>query len=536
MDDRNVVLTGFMGTGKSSAGRMLADRLGRPFVDVDAEIEARSGWTVREVFDERGEAAFRALEGEMCREVGGRTGAVIATGGGALVNPANRAAMEADGTIVCLTCDVDEILRRLDGMTDRPLLDGASEERRSRIEALLAARADAYATLPHHVDTTRRSPGEVADAILDLLNEVVLTVRHGHGTYDVRIGLGGLERLGDAMRFAGIERSAAVAVVTNPVVAERYGDEALGAVRGAGYRGQICLVPNGEEHKRLETVERVCDGMLDAGLDRHGVVVGLGGGVTTDIAGFAAAAYYRGVRVVQVPTSLLAMVDASVGGKTGVNLERGKNLIGAFWQPDLVVIDPRVLRSLPEAELRSGLAEAIKHGVLGDPDLFAELADGSRDPADWWGDGAVDRLARAVRVKVAVVEEDPTERGHRAKLNLGHTVGHAIEAVSGYVVRHGEAVAIGTVAAARLAVAVGEAEPALVDTIESAFRRWGLPTRCPEVDVERLLTTARRDKKRAAGELRWILPRAIGDVAVVAGVPEDAVRDVLVGMGARSEA
>ena len=532
MSSENVVLTGFPGTGKSTIGRQLAARLERPFVDVDAEITARAGCGVREIFADRGEAAFRALEREVCCAVAQRTGTVISTGGGALIDPANRDALSATGRVVCLTCDTDEILRRLDEDGDRPLLGATGEDRRPRIEALLADRAEAYAVLPHHVDTTGRAEAEIVGAIVDLLGEVVLPVRHGGGSYDVRIGLGGLERLGDAMRSVGIERSAAIALVSNPTVQSHHGDAALASLRAAGYRPELLPVPDGESAKRLATVERLYDGLVDVGLDRRGVVVGLGGGVTTDLAGFAAATFLRGVRLVLVPTSLLAMVDASVGGKTGVDLPRGKNLVGAFWQPELVVIDPRLLRTLSEAELRSGLAEAIKHGLLADPELFGELSNGIDGFGGWWAAGAVERLARAVRVKIAVVEDDPCENGCRATLNLGHTLGHAIEASSGYVVRHGEAVAIGMVAAARLAAILGERS--IVDEVESALARWGLPTRCPDTEVDRLIEAMAHDKKRTAAGLRWVLPRAIGDVTLVDGVPETTIRRVLGEMGAWS--
>ena len=535
MGDGNVVLTGFMGTGKSTVGRLLAERLGRPFVDVDAQIVERAGCTIPEIFAKRGEAGFRTLEGEVCRDVGGRGGLVIATGGGALLDEDVREAMEETGTIVCLTCDVDEILRRLGGVLNRPLLDRSFGDPRLRIERLLTERAEGYAALPHHVDTMGCAPDEVVEAIVGLLAEVVLPVRHETGAYDVRIGVEGLERLGDAMRSAGIERSASIALVTNPVVHAYHGETALTSLRAAGYRVEVCQVPDGEAHKRLETIERLCNDLLNIGIDRRGVVVGLGGGVTTDMAGFAAATFLRGIRAVQVPTTLLAMVDASVGGKTGVDLSRGKNLVGAFWQPELVVIDPQVLRTLPKVELRSGLAETIKHGLLADPELFAEMSAGSDDFAVWWSNDAVDRLVRAVRVKIAVVEEDPSERGRRATLNLGHTVGHAIEATSGYAIRHGEAVAIGLVAAARLAVALDEADTELVRAIESTLSRWDLPTRCPDVEVDRLVDAMRHDKKRTTAGLRWILPHAIGEVTIVGGVQEDTVRRVLVELGARSE-
>jgi 3-dehydroquinate synthase len=534
--ESNIVITGFMGTGKSTVGRLLADRLGRPFLDVDAEIEGLAGATIPEIFSGRGEAGFRALESEVCRDLAARRGAVIATGGGTLVDPDNREKLSTTGVVICLTCDVNEILRRLDGTADRPLLgsptanDGAA--RRARIEQLLAERSEAYAALPHHVDTTGRPPASVADAVADLLSEVVLPVAHEGGTYNVRVGHGGLERLGDALRAAGIGRDAAIAIVSNPVVDRHHGGTVADALRASGHRVIRCLVPDGERFKRLATIHHLYDAFLRANLDRTGVVVGLGGGVTTDLAGFAAATFLRGLQLVQVPTSLLAMIDAGVGGKTGVDLPQGKNLIGAFWQPTLVVVDPRTLATLPITEFRCGMAEVIKHALLGDPELFEDLADGPTAPDAWWGAEAIGRLVRAVRVKISIVAEDPTERGQRTTLNLGHTLGHALEALSGCTMRHGEAVAIGLVAASRLAVALGEAKPELVGLVDSVLRRFDLPTRCPPVDVDRILDAMHHDKKRTPAGLRWVLPRGIGETIVRDGVPETAVRRVLIEMGA----
>ncbi|GAG50276.1 unnamed protein product, partial [marine sediment metagenome] len=233
-----------------------ADRLDRPFLDVDVEIAARAGCAISEIFADRGEAGFRMLESAACCDFARRSGAVIAAGGGALLDVGVREAFDATGTIVCLMCDVDEMLRRLDGAVDRPLLDRSSGGHRRRIEQLLAERAKGYAALPHHVDTTARTPTEVVEAIVGLLTEVVLPVRHETGAYDVRIGLGGLERLGDAMRAAGLEGSAPIALVTNPIVYAHHGETALASLRAAGYRAEVCVVPDGEAHKRLETIER----------------------------------------------------------------------------------------------------------------------------------------------------------------------------------------------------------------------------------------------------------------------------------------
>jgi 3-dehydroquinate synthetase len=248
------------------------------------------------------------------------------------------------------------------------------------------------------------------------------------------------------------------------------------------------------------------------------------------MAGFAAATYMRGVRFAQVPTSLLAMVDASVGGKTGVDLPQGKNLVGAFKQPALVLIDPEVLTTLDPAEFRSGMAEVLKHGILSDAALFEALEQGP--PVD---EGALrlelPQLVRALRDKVEVVEADPFEGGRRATLNLGHTVGHALERLSDYELRHGEAVACGLVAAARLAEALGRAAFGLAGRIAAALANWGLPTTLPPYPIDALLDAMTHDKKKHRGRLRWILPRRIGEVEIVAEVPEDVVREVLAGAG-----
>jgi 3-dehydroquinate synthetase len=247
----------------------------------------------------------------------------------------------------------------------------------------------------------------------------------------------------------------------------------------------------------------------------------LGGGVTGDVAGFAAATFMRGVRFAQVPTTLLAMADASVGGKTGVDLPQGKNLVGAFKQPVLVVIDPAVLATLGPVEVRCGMAELIKNSVIGAPDLFAELEANPQPPV------SSSSLARALRVKIAVVEEDPFERGRRAVLNLGHTVAHGLEKLSGFSLHHGEAVGIGMVAAARIAAKLGYAAPSLADHIEAALAAWGLPVRCPPFDAGAIWEAMAHDKKRQGRSLRWVLPRAIGDVFVTDQVKRADVLAVL---------
>jgi shikimate kinase/3-dehydroquinate synthase len=526
----NLILTGFMGTGKTLVGREVARRLGRRFVDMDAEIEARAGKSVYHIFAQDGEEAFRRMEAALCKELSAQMGLVIATGGGVMVDPANRAVMMRGGSIVCLTCDGDEILRRVsEGDEDRPLLQVADP--RAEIERLLAARHAAYAAIPWQVDTTALSPDEVADRVIQFASVVTLPVRYPDGEYPIHIGDGLLAHVGGALRAAGVPEGGRIAVVSNPVVAPLYGLQVEAALRSAGFLPFACSIPDGEPHKTLATVAALYDQFLAAGLDRSGTVLSLGGGVTGDIAGFAAASFMRGVRFVQVPTTILAMADASVGGKVGVDLPQGKNLVGAFKQPVAVVMDPIVLATLPQEEVRSGMAEVIKHGIIGAPDLLAELeavTPNAQYPI------SPPLLAQTLQVKIQVVEKDPYEQGRRAVLNLGHTVGHGLERLSDFSLRHGEAVAIGMVAASRIAFELGRADRALSDRIEAVLGAWGLPVRCPPHDADAIWEAMTHDKKRRGRTLRWVLPHAIGHVEIVEDVPPGVVRSVLQDLGARS--
>ena len=560
----SLVLTGFMGVGKTTVGREVARRLGWPFVDMDAEIASRAGKTIPCIFAEDGEAAFRELESALCRELCARNGYVISTGGGTLVDPANRALLSATATLICLQAELDEIIGRVGEGQDRPLLNGVA--RRVEAERLLAARREAYAAIPWQIETTGRSLTEVVDEVMRLAQVRSLKVVHPDGGYDISIGHGTLPYLGGVMRAAGVPYGTRVAVVSNDVVAPLYLDRIQKTLDVAGYVTLACVIPDGEEHKTLETVRDLYDGFLAGDLDRSDTVLALGGGVTGDIAGFAAATYMRGVRFVQLPTTLLAMTDASVGAKTGVDLPQGKNLVGAFKQPALVFVDLDVLETLPVAEQRSGLAEVIKHAIIGDRDLYEWLAPAgppapalqkaSASPMTFRGDlrsarppapvletepGGAEAvvqitpeiLARSIRVKVGVVEEDPLEQGARAALNLGHTAGHALERLSGYTLRHGEAVAIGMVVAARIAESLGRAREGLATEIAAVLAAACLPVRCPPYAVDAIWAVMRYDKKRQGEHLRWILPREIGDVEIARDVPEALVRATLVELGAR---
>ncbi|MEA3345482.1 MAG: 3-dehydroquinate synthase [Chloroflexota bacterium] len=518
----NIVITGFMGTGKSSVGRLVAERLGRRFVDMDLLIEEQEGRSISDIFAEEGEPYFRALERDLCRELASRQDLVIATGGGTLVDPVNREVMARSGELFCLRCAPEEILRRLEVAEGRPLLD--VEARRERIEALLAKRREAYAKIPYQIETTGKTIEQVVEETIRVVEDMrKISVRYPTGRYDIHLGRGTLGRIGGLLRAWG--QPSHVAVVSNFTVWPIHGSMTESSLHEAGFNPLICLVPDGEEYKRLNTVRQLYNQFIGGKLDRGSVVIALGGGVVGDMAGFAAATYMRGVQMVQVPTTLLAMVDASVGGKVAVDHPRGKNLIGAFKQPAFVAVDPAVLGTLPDEEMRSGWAEIIKHGIIGDSPLFERLEAHSelRPPSDT----LTEIIAAAIRVKVEVVEEDPYERGRRRVLNLGHTFAHAFEVLSDYQLRHGYAVAIGMVVAARVAERMGLCQPELPGRIEALLRAFGLPTRVPDFEPEAIWQGMAMDKKRRGSRLRFVLPRALGDVIVTEEVAQGTVLAVL---------
>ncbi|XWX04795.1 3-dehydroquinate synthase [Aggregatilineales bacterium SYSU G02658] len=333
------------------------------------------------------------------------------------------------------------------------------------------------------------------------------------GAYDILIGSG---LLGDVVAHPErYDLSARPAVITDTNVAHLYGAPWVQQTPQAA----LIVMPAGEQHKTLDTVRMLYDQLVTARADRSTTIVALGGGVVGDTAGFAAATYMRGLRLVQIPTTLLAMVDSSVGGKVGVDLPQGKNLVGAFKQPSLVLIDPNVLTTLPSVEWQAGMAEVIKHGLLADSSLL--------DPALHTPERTTELIARAVRVKVDIVQQDPFEHGIRAHLNLGHTFGHAIEQVTQYRWLHGFAVAAGLVAALRLSLRLGMIDEQLVMQVEGILRSIGLPTRMGALDPQALYDAMATDKKWRAGASRFVLLKGVCEPTIVTDVPVEDVLAVL---------
>ena len=530
----NIILTGFMGTGKTTAGKALAARLDRGFQDMDDLIEEGAGLTVPEIFTIHGEARFRDIESQVCRDVAARSDLIVATGGGALVNPENHRVLAETGTVICLSATPEQILERIRNETHRPLLDLAPDNRLERIRALLAEREERYSSIPLQIDTSDLTVDQIVDRILTLVSGGTdvsgangslqgLTVRSPDGSYPIWTGSGALAATGTLLRERGFE-GGKVAILSNPDVEALHAAGLVEALRADGFDPQVFTMPEGEQHKTLETVRALYSDLLAAGMDRDSPVLALGGGVVTDTAGFVAATYLRGVPYVVAPTTLLAMVDSSVGAKCGVDLPEGKNLIGAFKQPVGVLLDPDLLDTLPPAELRAGMAEVAKHAILGNENLFEILMRTPASPAADW-------LAAAVQVKIDVVEEDPLEQGRRAILNFGHTFAHALEQVSQYMIRHGEAVAVGMMAATHLSVQAGLCSPSTAMRVRSLLTGLGLPVRVRDIDsapdlsgrAGELLAAMGTDKKRRGAVLRFVVLEDLQQLTVIPNPGDELV-------------
>ena len=357
-----------------------------------------------------------------------------------------------------------------------------------------------------------------------------LSVALERDPYDVVISAGGIDYLGNELRRLGIREHTKILVVSNVDVATPYGSRCLTSLEQAGFQAILLTIPAGEEQKTLTTFSTILDAAKDEGLERQSLMLALGGGIVGDMTGFAAACWLRGIGVIQVPTTLLAMVDAAIGGKTGVNHPGGKNLIGAFHQPRLVMIDPDTLQTLPEREFRAGLAEVIKYGVIGDSELF-ELLERSvsfDNPLSISTELLATMLERSAQAKALVVAADEKEGGQRAILNYGHTFGHVVETLTGYGTwLHGEAVAIGMVAVAALAVQRGVMAQTDAERQTRLIQSAGLPSQWPDLDPDCVLKTLQGDKKVRDGRLRFVLPSSIGVVSIVDDVSHEEIRACL---------
>ena len=539
---RNIYLIGMPGSGKSTIGRALAKCLGLKFIDADHALIERTGVAIATIFELEGEAGFRTRESTLISELCAQTEILVATGGGSVLSAENRQQLHATGVVVYLHARLDDIWIRTRHDNKRPLL--RSENPRAILAALLEIREPLYAEIADLVVETVGYPKvaklaqEIADRLVQnqlwdppppqdkrrMTNDTPLhctnlQVSLGERSYPILIGPA---LLTDATNIVPFLPAPRVVLVTNDTIYPLYGQALTDGLRRAGIHVvEICL-PDGEKFKDWPALNQIFDALMESACDRKTTIIALGGGVIGDIAGFAAATYQRGIPYIQIPTTLLAQVDSSVGGKTAINHPRGKNMIGAFYQPQLVLADTDTLKTLPDREYRAGLSEVIKYGI----GLDATFFDWLEANINALNNGEATVLAYAIKrsceIKARIVaadERETTKDGGRALLNLGHTFGHAIETALGYGVwLHGEAVACGMLLAARLSHQLGAIDMRSLDRITALLNAAGLPQEIPNIATNLMLEHMGRDKKNEGGNIRLILLTNIGASVVDATV------------------
>ncbi len=524
-----IFLIGFMASGKSQVAKRLAKRLSMPFVDLDMHIESQSGQSIAAIFQSGGEVEFRRLEREALASALAGVPSVVATGGGCACSFDNLERMKAAGRVVHLSTPLSTCLSRAreegtssTALSNRPLLSQPPEE----IESLYRARAPIYRRAQLSVSTEDKTPELVASDIELALqradmasvdSEKIAVVALQERSYPVVVEPNCLKSLGTALREK-LPNCKTVGLLSDDNVFALYGAKVRQALEASGFRVEEAVVSPGEESKEIGVFQSLSETLIEKGLDRSSVIVALGGGVVGDLAGFVAASLFRGIALVQVPTTLLAMTDSSIGGKTGVNSALGKNLIGAFWQPKLVWADPLTLSSLPKRERVAAFGELVKYALLDDAiwPMVVRCAQGIGDESEegFVVEDALSELIRAcAALKAAIVSADERESGLRATLNLGHTVAHAIESAAGYgSVLHGEAVALGLLATCRVSHALGYCSDELESQVSKILTAAGLDVELEPWLRSDVLAHIGVDKKRTGSSVRFVVVSKPGDI------------------------
>ena len=521
--------------------------LGWTFVDTDDEIVASQGMEIEDIFSRCGEDEFRRIERLTLARVARADRQVVSTGGGIIMDERNRAVMEANGVVVLLEARPETILRRLseqqaqdDDVAARPMLE--SEDVDERIRSLKALRQFNY-TLAHwtvHTDflTPTDAAGEVvrgfemvnarsqSQSMAQESSGLAAYVRTSSGDYPLWVGWDVIEELGE--RVLGVMDPPAAYIISDNNV-QSQARRAQRAMESAGIPTHLFFIPPGEQSKTLETAQHIYHWLASLKAERGHLILAVGGGVVGDLAGFVAATYLRGVPYAQVPTSLLAMMDSAIGGKTAVDLPQGKNLVGAFYQPKFVLADVSTLQTMPPRELASGWAEAIKHGLIMDEELLCTFESLPDEIQALEPEVATDVIRRSMAIKADVVSQDEKETlGIRVLLNYGHTIGHAIEAVTGYdSYLHGEAVSVGMMGAANIGRRMGMMSDSEVERQRAILTTYGLPLEARGVDPEAVSQAMLSDKKVVGGAIRWVLLDGIGSATTRNDVPSDVTRTVL---------
>ncbi len=523
---KNIALIGFMGTGKSTAGKLLSEMLDLQFVDSDEEIERKEGCSVKDIFNCHGESYFRDLESTVIKELSQCTGCVIATGGGVVLSPGNMENLRKNCIIISLKATPEVILKRVGSTGARPLLD--VENPQHEIDRILNSRQGLYEG-DLIIDTSCMSPDDVAVRIRSFIqsekHSSSFSMEFGDASCEVVSGSGVVE---DIYKFiCSFHPEGKVLIISDPSIRELWGGKLQRAL-DSHYQLDWCIIPNGEEHKNIDSLSQIYDKAALMRLSKDSLIIGFGGGVIGDMSGLASATFMRGIPYVQVPTTLLAQVDSSIGGKTAINHREGKNLIGSFYQPQMTMADIFFLFTLPPREYISGLAEVIKYGIIYDNGFFDYLEKSINDILQLNPKVLTEIVRRSCSIKASIVQQDEKDNGLRLLLNYGHTIGHAIEAATEYKkFLHGEAISLGMEGAAFIAAAMGLISENDRSRQGRLLAAAGLPIRFPSMDKDKVLDLMENDKKVKNGHLRFVLPEALGKAGIYDEVPESLLMDAL---------
>ena len=543
----NIFLIGFSGVGKSTVGKKLALMLGMDFVDIDKYIVDSQDRTIKDIFASDGERKFRKIEYNSLKNICQKTNQVVSTGGGLPVYARNRNLMKENGVIICLEAHDKTLNKRLfesdlDGSFDkevRPKLD--SDDKFRTLSSLKQSRQKFYSMCDWTIHTDKLTPDQIAIEIIRFCNilpasqikipvslneDLSSIVSIGGEGYPIYVGWGILTKLSDILKDR--KMLATIFIIADESVLMHTRKIQI-LLESNGFKFHTFRIPSGESSKNLDLVKSIYGWLAELNAERSDMILAVGGGVVGDISGFVAATYLRGIKFAQIPTTLLAMTDSSIGGKTGVDLPEGKNLVGAFHQPEFILADLETLKTLSQRELNSGWAESIKHGLILDKNLFYDMQNNSSKLLSLEKTVTLDVLKRSMKIKADVVSKDEKEQlGLRIILNYGHTIGHAIEASTKYgLYLHGEAVSIGVVGAAMLSSHLGFITNEEVDLQKSVFKLFDLPTSHNDLDIDSVIHFMSVDKKRSAGNIRWVILEAIGNANTTKNVSIDSVKNIL---------
>ncbi len=534
-EGENISLTGLMGSGKSSVGRTLARLLKRQFIDTDYVIEKEEGKSITEIFAKDGEDYFREVEKRVIKEALNNKGAIVSLGGGAIVNDESREYIKSHSKLITLVASPEDLIDRVKRRNTRPLLQDVDQA--AKLKQLWKERKKAYLDSHLQIDTAQKEIDEIAEEIIETLGikkvtNHCITVKLDREPNKYNIRFKKLSQL----NLSALNLGKKILIVSQEPIAEHYLNKVKDILK-AQFNVSTLKIENGEEAKNFFTYQVIIQKCLDNKLERNDTILALGGGVVGDISGFAASTYMRGINLIQIPTTLLAMIDSSVGGKTAINVSEGKNLIGTFYQPTKVVIDVGLLKTLPDKEFKSGIGELIKYALLGSKwdillgeSFMSFIARNSEKFLKKDRQILQDTIEHCVKIKANIVAQDETEKGLRAHLNLGHTFGHALEELTEYKrYSHGEAVAIGTMCACLLAEKLKQIKKSDLERVKRLMNDYKLDYALPkDIDIGKMIEAFSRDKKVQDGKVRFVLPcRKLGRVDIFTDIDNKLLIETL---------